>query len=131
MSRDSLDEFFRTNIEKLKNAWLSIKQGESLERATHPQTESESFGLGYFDAPVVLLLPTAKSVEQLLNYLGGIPSDDPAAHIMFDWAKNIGRASGSRKRIRLEKALETIGQLGQYRPPESFTGELIDEADED
>ena len=118
------------SIRDIKGAYLAVKQGEGLERTTKPVTIGESFGLGYFGAPVVLLLPTAKVLEELYNHLGGIPDDDPAAHIMTVWAKNIGRASGSRQAKRMEKGLETIGQLGQYKPPESFTGELMDEAEE-
>ena len=129
----------------LKDIYLAKKQGEALERSTRPASHYEALGLGDFGPQTNLALSALDAFEDVLNELimmgmtklvevkdkdnnviGKIEVSDVDKitrfqmsqdfRIIHTFTEEIGVASGSNKAIRLEKGLETIGQLGQYFP---------------
>lgn len=100
-------------ISKVKNAILAMKQGEALERDTHPLTLEEGVGLGFFGAPTVLALGIIQDYENVLNDLCNIDPKDALHNNLHEFTRLLGVASGSRESKRLTGSLETIGQLGQ------------------
>ena len=96
----------------LKDIYLAKKQGEALERITKPREHYEGLGLGYFGPQTVLALAAVDLFEDICNKLADM-KDSNELHI---FTEEIGVASGSRSAKRMEKGLETIGQLGQYLP---------------
>lgn len=98
-------------MKEIKDIYLAKKQGEALERITYPKLEVEAISLGYYGAQTVLAISSLRLFEAVINDLAGIK--DTPIHI---FTADIGRASGSRDAKRMEKSLETVGQLGQYIP---------------
>lgn len=98
-------------MKEIKDIYLAKKQGEALERITYPKLEVEAISLGYYGAQTVLAIGSLRLFEAIINDLAGI--EDTPIHI---FTADIGRASGSRDAKRMEKSLETVGQLGQYSP---------------
>lgn len=109
----------------LKDIYLAKKQGEALERITRPTTHYESLGLGYFGPQTVLALGAIDLFEDAINEIVkmGMTEEEQQEFMLrkhYDllhiFTEEIGVASGSRDAKRMEKGLETIGQLGQYLP---------------
>lgn len=128
----------------LKDIYLAKKQGEALERITKPLSHEESLGLGYYGPQTVLALGAVDLLEDALNEIvkmgmtkkvtlkdeneNEIEVEVPDLeeqqrfmetkhyHLLHTFTAEIGVASGSREAKRMEKGLETIGQLGQYLP---------------
>lgn len=113
----------------LKDIYLAKKQGEALERSTKPTHHYEGIGLGYFGPQTVLALGALDLFEDMCNRLASSEikvvdnrgNETTIKHIIRNnelhiFTEEIGVASGSRNAKRLEKGLETIGQLGQYLP---------------
>lgn len=98
-------------LKSIKDALLAKEQGEALRRITKPETQEEGLGLGYYESETVLVLNAIDLYEDIMNDLCG--STDTPLHT---FTRKIGVSSGSRKAKRMEKSLETIGQLGQYIP---------------
>ena len=98
-------------MKEIKDIYLAKKQGEALERITYPKLEVEAISLGFYGAQTVLAIGSLRLFEAIINDLAGIK--DRPIHI---FTADIGRASGSREAKRMEKSLETVGQLGQYIP---------------
>lgn len=126
------------SAEQLRDAFLSLKQGEALERITKPQKHYEGLGLGFFGPETVLALIALDFLEEVINELAYnptvtikgkevdvpmIPAFEGTLNSVHTFTEGIGVASGSRKAIRLEKSLETIGSLGQYNPASRAEGE--------
>lgn len=128
---------------EIRDAYLAKKQGEALERITIPRKHYEGLGLGYFGPQTVLALAAVDLVEEVINALAInptitirefdeegnitkeyeedvplIPAFKETINSLHIFTETIGVASGSRAATRMEKALETIGSLGQYEPPE-------------
>lgn len=132
----STDEFIDESIDDpidsptwkdLKDAYLAKKQGEALERITHPKAHYEGLGLGYYGPQTVLALSAVDLVEDTINALAVgedkdgnpvemIPAFKATLHALKTFTETIGVASGSRDFKRAGVALETIGTLGQYLP---------------
>lgn len=93
---------------KLRGAFLGWKQGEALERGTKPVSREESLGLGYYNVHANLALTAIMLLETTINDFTGL-TDFP----MTRFAQDVAVASGSRQAKRLEKSLETIGNIGQ------------------
>lgn len=109
----------------LKDIYLAKKQGEALERITKPVSHHEGLGLGYYGPQTVLALGAVDLFEDAINEIVKMGMDDQEQqefmlskhyHLLHRFTKEIGIASGSREAKRMEKGLETIGQLGQYLP---------------
>lgn len=98
-------------IKEIKDAYLAKKQGEALERITWPSKHIEGLGLGYYGPMTVLTLGALDLWEDIVNDISTLESK----HI-HKFTQTIGIASGSRNAKRMEKSLETIGDLGQYFP---------------
>lgn len=145
MSEDQLKDL---DLRELRDAYLSLKQGEALERITRPKKHYEGLGLGFFGPETVLALASVDLFEEVINELAynptitektfdkegkeiksqdvdvpKIPAFEGTFNALHIFTETIGVASGSRKAIRLEKALETIGTLGQYTPAARAEGE--------
>lgn len=98
-------------IKEIKDVYLAKKQGEALERITYPKLEEEAIALGFYGSQTVLAIAALRLYETIINELSeaeGTP--------IHTFTADIGRASGSRDAKRMEKSLETVGQLGQYIP---------------
>jgi len=98
-------------MKEIKDIYLAKKQGEALERVSYPKLEEEAIALGFFGAQTVLAIGTLRLFETILNEVAGTKSTP-----IHTFTADIGRASGSRDAKRMEKSLETVGQLGQYIP---------------
>ena len=98
-------------MKEIKDIYLAKKQGEALERITYPKLEVEAISLGFYGAQTVLAISSLRLFESIINKLAGL-TDTP----IHTFTADIGRASGSREAKRMEKSLETVGQLGQYIP---------------
>lgn len=134
--------------EQMRDAFLSLKQGEALERITRPKKHYEGLGLGFFGPETVVALAAVDLIEDVINELAYnptviekkfdkegneigtekmdvpmIPAFEGTFDALHTFTETIGVASGSIKAIRLEKALETIGSLGQYNPSSRAAGE--------
>lgn len=105
------EELTFKEMKEIKDIYLAKKQGEALERISYPKLEVEAISLGYYGAQTVLAISSLRLFEAIMNDLAGIK--ETPIHI---FTADIGRASGSRDAKRMEKSLETIGQLGQYMP---------------
>ncbi len=112
-------------MKDLKNVVLAKKQGEALERASTPRNQAESISLGNFGHQAVYALSVIQMheefIESLTKYKG---------NILSNFVENIGKASGSIGAKRMAETLQTVGQLGQYKPMEGFSGDMTDESDE-
>lgn len=106
-----MDDLSIKDLKSIKDALLAKKQGEALERITKPALHEEGLGLGFYGPETVLTLGAIDLWEDIINDLTGITSKP--LHV---FTQTIGVASGSRSAKRMEKSLETIGQLGQYIP---------------
>ena len=136
------------SAEQMRDAFLSLKQGEALERITKPKEHYEGLGLGFFGPETVVALAAVDLIEEVINKLAYnptvtihkrdkegkiissekvdvamIPAFKGTLNSLHIFTETVGVASGSRKAIRLEKALETIGSLGQYNPASRANGE--------
>ena len=98
-------------IDSTTTLYLAKKQGEALERITYPKLQDEAISLGFYGAQTVLALSGLRLFEAIINDLAGVTSTP-----IHSFTADIGRASGSRDAKRMEKSLETVGQLGQYMP---------------
>ncbi|MHA2327368.1 MAG: hypothetical protein ACXACR_02505 [Candidatus Hodarchaeales archaeon] len=115
-------------MKDIKDIYLAKKQGEALERITHPKKHYEGLGLGFYGPSTVLALASVDLIEDTINALAlGKPEKKdevielvPAFEKTFNslkiFTETIGVASGSRDFKRAGIALETIGLLGQYIP---------------
>lgn len=147
----SEDQIKRLSLKELRDAFLSLKQGEALERITRPKTHYESLGLGYYGPQTVLALGAVDLFEDAINEIVKmgmkkiITLKDKEGNdykvevldleqqqafmqtkhynLLHRFTEEIGVASGSRDAKRMEKGLETIGQLGQYTPSARSEGE--------
>lgn len=138
MTKTSIDDLDFKEMKELKNVFLAKKQGEALERITNPQKHLEGLGLGYYESETVLALNAIDILENAMNALG--TPDDPelgelpiftnTKNMLHDFTAGIGVSSGSRVAKRMEKSLETIGTLGQFKPMEGFSGDMTEESDE-
>ena len=99
------------DLKSIKDAILAKEQGEALKRITKPETQEEGLGLGFFESQTVLTLNAIDLFEDIINSITGL-TDTP----LHTFTRKIGVSSGSRQAKRMEKSLETIGQLGQYIP---------------
>lgn len=98
-------------MKELKDIYLAKKQGEAFERASTPLTYDESVSLGNFGFQAVYALGVIEMHQNLIHSLTGYSG----IHLL-EFIELIGRASGSINASRMEKTLETVGQLGQYMP---------------
>ncbi len=98
-------------VAEIKDALLAKKQGEALERITFPRFLLEGLGLGYYGPDTVIVLGALCAYEEILNELTTLETKT-----LHNFSHNIAVASGSRSAKRMEKSLETIGNLGQYIP---------------
>jgi len=98
-------------IKEIKDVYLAKKQGEALERITYPKLEEEAIALGFYGSQTVLAIAALRLYETIINELSKAKSTP-----IHTFTADIGRASGSRDAKRMEKSLETVGQLGQYIP---------------
>ena len=105
------EELTFKEMKEIKDIYLAKKQGEALERITYPKLEVEAISLGFYGAQTVLAISSLRLFEAVINDLAGL-KDTP----IHTFTADIGRASGSRDAKRMEKSLETVGQLGQYIP---------------
>ena len=105
------EELTFKEMKEIKDIYLAKKQGEALERISYPKLEEEAIALGFFGAQTVLAIGTLRLFETILNEVAGTKSTP-----IHTFTADIGRASGSRDAKRMEKSLETVGQLGQYIP---------------
>ena len=110
------EELAEPKWKDLKDIFLAKKQGEALERITKPLTHEEQLGLGYYGPQTVLALKAIDLLELIVNDIAGLDPNNPINCPLHSFTGGIGIASGSREAKRMEKALETIGQLGQYFP---------------
>lgn len=111
---------------ELKNIFLAKKQGEALERASTPRTQAESISLGNFGHQAVYALAVIQAHEEFIFSLTGYEGN-----ILSNFVENIGKGSGSIGAKRMTETLQTVGQLGQYKPMEGFSGDMHDESDEE
>ena len=93
---------------KLRGAFLGWKQGEALERGTKPVSREESLGLGFYNVHANLALNDIVLLEVIINDFTGLTDST-----MELFARGVAVSSGSRQAKRLEKSLETIGNIGQ------------------
>lgn len=115
------------DLRSIKDALLAKKQGEALERITRPISHEEGLGLGHYGSETVLALSSLCAVEDVINELTGLETQT-----LHTFTRTIGISSGSRGAKRMEKGLETIGQLGQYIPSQKGmipTPEAVDAND--
>ena len=132
--------FEELTTEQMRDAFLSLKQGEALERITFPRKHYEGLGLGFYGPETVLALASVDLMEDVINELAYNPiikektfkegketgtknvnvsmisAFKGTFNALHKFTETIGVASGSRKATRLERSLETIGSLGQYNP---------------
>jgi hypothetical protein len=98
-------------MKELKDAMLSLKQGEAIERASTPRNYDEAVSLGNFGHQTVYAMAVLEAHQKFIESLTGYKGN-----ILLKFNEMIGRASGSIGTKRMEKTLETVGQLGQYMP---------------
>lgn len=103
----------------LKGAFLSKKQGETLERISKPTTVEEVESLGDHGPRTTACLSLYKRVQMLLESLTGYKG-----HALHDHTHTLYRGSAARNFTRGEKLLESIGQIGQYIPIDTQRGRL-------
>lgn len=122
-----VEELTFDEMKALKDAYLAKKQGEALERITHPKQHYEGLGLGFYGPQTVLALSAVDLVEDIINSLAigedkdgnpveMIPAFKQTLHALKTFTETIGVASGSRDFKRAGISLETIGGIGQYFP---------------
>ena len=107
----ALKESSFKKLKALQNVILAKKQGEALERVSTPQSPEEAMSLGHYEASTNVALNLLITVESLINDICGIDGSE-----ITDLALNISRASANRQAKRIDRTLETVGQLGQYTP---------------
>lgn len=98
-------------LAEFKEIYLAKKQGEALERITKPFDPIEQIGLGYFDTPANMGINALILIDEHLNKIAGSTTNNLTK---FGLLFAIG--TGSRKLKRMENALNTIGQIGQFTP---------------
>lgn len=98
-------------MKELKDIYLAKKQGEALERASTPSTYDEAVSLGNFGHETVYAMAVVDAHQRFIYSLTGHDGN-----ILQKFNEMVGRASGSIATKRMEKTLETVGQLGQYNP---------------
>ena len=139
---DSIEkQIAELSAKELRDAFLSLKQGEALERNTFPRLHKEGLGLGFYGPETVLTLNALDLLEDVINELAYNPTvtekifDEEGKEIgtkvvevdmipafrgtlnaLHKFTEGIGVASGSRNATRLIESLKTIGTLGQYSP---------------
>ena len=116
MSKDNiLSKREREELKLIRNVILAKKQGEALERASYPKNDDEALSLGDYTVKTNMQLNLLITFEEIINKICGIGGRE-----IKDLCLNISRASANRQGKRLEKTLETVGQLGQYLPFSNF-----------
>lgn len=111
---------------ELKNIFLAKKQGEALERSSTPLTYDEAISLGNFDFQAVYAIGIIEAHPAFIESFTGYKSN-----ILTRFNATIGRASGSIQAKRMDQTFAAVGQLGQYKPMEGFSGDLTEESDEE
>ena len=119
MSDDKKNPF---SLEKLKGAFLALKQGETLERISKPSTVEEIESLGDMGARATACLSFYQRADEIINSICGTDDDILSRH-----AFTLYRGSAQRSFKRGEKLLESIGQIGAYIPeqPKRERGEAV------
>jgi len=95
----------------LKGAFLSKKQGETIERISRPKTVEEIESLGDMGPNATGCLSLYQRAQGLIEQLTGFKGN-----LLVDHAHTLYRGSAQRNFKRGEKLLESIGQIGQYMP---------------
>lgn len=103
----------------LKGAFLSKKQGETIERISRPKTVEEVESLGDMGPRATACLSLYKRAQGLIEQLTGFKGN-----LLIDHAHTLYRGSAQRNFTRGEKLLESIGQIGQYMPLDTQRGRL-------
>lgn len=107
----------------LKGAFLSKKQGETLERISKPTTLQEVESLGDMGSRATACLSLYQRAQLLLEQLTGYKGT-----ALVDHAHTLYRGSAQRNFKRGEKLLESIGQIGQFMPMDQQRGRLPPES---
>jgi len=95
----------------LKDAFLSMKQGEAIERISTPKTHDEAISLGQFQHQAAYAISCIDLHQQLIKQLTEFDGD-----ALTNFTETIGRSSGSIGFARAEKTLEAVSTIGQYMP---------------
>lgn len=95
----------------LKDAFLSVKQGEAIERISTPRTHQEALSLGQYQHQAAYAISCVDMHQQLIFQLTGFVGD-----ALTNFTETIGRSSGSIGFARAEKTLEAVSTIGQYIP---------------
>lgn len=103
----------------LKGAFLSKKQGETIERISRPTTVEEIESLGDHGPRTTSCLSLYKRVQGLIEQLTG-----HKGNLLVDHAHTLYRGSAARNFKRGEELLTSIGQIGQYMPLDTQRGRL-------
>ena len=95
----------------LKGAYLSKKQGETLERISKPTTIEEIESLGDMGSISTGCLSLYQRAQQQLKSLTGYQGT-----ALVDHAQTLYRGSAQRNFKRGELLLQSIGQIGAHIP---------------
>jgi len=123
MSEDKKESMSHLAFSKLKGAFLSLKQGETLERVSRPETLEEIESLGDMGPRATACLSLYQRAQDSLESLTGYQG-----HALKDHAYTLYRGSAQRSFKRGEKILEAIGQIGAHIPeqPKRERGESVE-----
>lgn len=103
----------------LKGAFLSKKQGETLERISKPTTVQEIESLGDMGPRATACLSLYQRAQSQIEILTGYKGNALVEH-----AQTLYRGSAQRNFKRGEQLLASIGQIGQFIPIDQQRGRL-------
>ena len=107
----------------LKGAFLSKKQGETIERISKPTTLEEIESLGDMGPRATACMSLYKRAQQQLESLTGYKGT-----ALVDHSHTLYRGSAQRNFKRGEQLLTSIGQIGQFMPMDQQRGRLPPES---
>lgn len=98
-------------LKEFKDAYLSLKQGEALERISTPRTHDEALSLGKYGHQAAYAISCTDLHQKLISQLTGFKGD-----ALREFTETVSRASGSIGFERAKATLEAIQGIGQYLP---------------
>ncbi len=98
-------------LKEFKDAYLSLKQGEALERISTPRTHDEALSLGKYGHQAAYAISCTDLHQKLISQLTGFKGD-----ALREFTETVSRASGSIGFERAKATLEAISNIGQYMP---------------
>ena len=98
-------------LKEFRDAYLSLKQGEALERISTPRTHDEALSLGNYGHQAAYAVACIDLHQDLIEKLTGFKGD-----ALKKFTETVSRASGSIGFVRAKNTLEAIQEIGQHIP---------------